>query len=350
MTRFIQLHLLTFHAPSNINRDDTGRPKTAIIGGTERLRISSQAFKRAIRTSEQFAAAMKGHLSERTRRLGDELIAALVEEGIDAKQAEKAAIEVASRFGKPEDPKGDHPAWIRQLAFISPVEKDAALGLARRIAAGEEVDTKKEPVLLHSDTAVDIAMFGRMLADSPNFNRDAAVQVAHPFTTHRIQVEDDYYTAVDDLNTGEEDAGAGFIGNLGFGSGVFYAYVCINRDLLEDNLGGSTERDLADRAIRSFIEAACTVTPTGKQNSFASHARASFALVETGDSQPRSLAGAFVRSVDGDDLMKESIKALRSQRATMADIYDDDLPSREMNLPAGTGSLAEILDFAVAGS
>ncbi len=348
MTHFIQLHLLTFHAPSNINRDDTGRPKTAIIGGTERLRISSQAFKRAIRTSDHFAHAMDGHLSQRTRRLGDELIDALTEEGVEAERAREAAIEVAEQFGKPEDAGGDHPAWIRQLAFISPMEKDAALALARRIAAGEEVDKKKETALLRTDTAVDIAMFGRMLADSPAFNRDAAVQVSHPFTTHRIQIEDDYYTAVDDLNTGEEDAGAGFIGNLGFGSGVFYTYICINRDLLEQNLGGDSERELADSAIRAFVEAACIVTPSGKQNSFASHARASYALAESGPSQPRSLAGAFVRSAQGDDLMKTSIEALSSHRAAMIQAYGDDIPMCEMNLPAGTGTLHDILDFVVA--
>ena len=348
MTHFIQLHLLTFHAPSNINRDDTGRPKTAMIGGTERLRISSQAFKRAIRTSQRFSEAMEGHLSQRTRRLGDEVMAALVKDGIETEKAKQAAMEVAKLFGKPEDPKSDHPAWIRQLAFISPTEKDNAIALAKRIAEGETVDPKKEPVLLHSDTAVDIAMFGRMLADSPAFNREAAVQVAHPFTTHKVLVEDDYYTAVDDLNTGEEDAGAGFIGNLGFGAGVFYAYICINRDQLIDNLGGEEEAELADRSIRAFIEAACTVTPSGKQNSFASHARASYVLAETGPAQPRSLAGAFVRSIGGEDPIQSSIKALQKQREDMAEAYGDDTPFRDMNVPKGTGTLAEILDFAAA--
>lgn len=349
MTQFIQLHLLTFHAPSNINRDDTGRPKTAIIGGTERLRISSQAFKRAVRTSDGFATAMEGHLSERTRRLGDEVIKELLEEGVEEEAAKAAAMRVAALFGKPEDPKGDHPAWIRQLAFISPAEKQAATDLARRIAGGEDIDEKKERVLEKADTAVDIAMFGRMLADSPGHNREAAVQVAHPFTTHRVLVEDDYYTAVDDLNPGDEDAGAGFIGNLGFSSGVFYTYICINRDLLIENLGGEAEADLADRAIGALVEAACTVTPTGKQNSFASHARAAYALAERGENQPRSLAGAFVKSVGGEDLLRESINGLRDYREKMAAAYGDDTASCEMDVPEASGSLAEIVTFTKGG-
>ena len=349
MTQFIQLHLLTFHAPSNINRDDTGRPKTAIIGGTERLRISSQAFKRAIRTSDGFATAMEGHLSERTRRLGDEVIEQLKSEGIEEDAAKDAAMRVAALFGKPENPDGDHPAWIRQLAFISPAEKQAATDLARRIAGGEDIDEKKERVLEKADTAVDIAMFGRMLADSPGHNREAAVQVAHPFTTHNVLVEDDYYTAVDDLNPGDEDAGAGFIGNLGFGSGVFYTYICINRDLLVENLGGDDEADLADRAIGALVEAACTVTPSGKQNSFASHARASYALAERGEGQPRSLAGAFVKSVDSDNLLDASITGLRNYREGMVKAYGDETASLEMDVPKGSGTLADIVAFAKGG-
>jgi CRISPR system Cascade subunit CasC len=90
-------------------------------------------------------------------------------------------------------------------------------------------------VLRWVDTAVDIAMFGRMLADNPDFDRETSVQVAHGVTTHKVAVEDDFYTAVDHLKAPSEDAGAGFMGELGFGSGIFYLYVCIDKALLESS-------------------------------------------------------------------------------------------------------------------
>ena len=136
-------------------------------------------------------------------------------------------------------------------------------------------------------------MFGRMLADNADFNREAAVQVAHAYTTHRVTVEDDFYTAVDDLKTKAEDAGAGFVGELGFGSGLFYLYVCIDTDLLVANLGGND--GVAKSAVAALTEALATVSPGGKQASFASRARAEYLLVEKGSQQPRTLGSAFAK-------------------------------------------------------
>ena len=113
-------------------------------------------------------------------------------------------------------------------------------------------------------------MFGRMLASSPAFNVEAAVQVAHAITIHKVAVEDDYFSAVDDLNRGEEDVGAAHIGEAGFGAGVFYLYLCINRELLLENLGGDTS--LTAKTLEALVHAATKVSPTGKQNSFASRA------------------------------------------------------------------------------
>lgn len=103
-------------------------------------------------------------------------------------------------------------------------------------------------VLRRADGAVDIAMFGRMLADDPAFNRDAAVQVGHAITTHRVLAEDDWFSAVDDLKTRDEDMGAGHLGEAGFGSGVYYLYACINADLLIENLAG--DKDLAAQGLQ----------------------------------------------------------------------------------------------------
>ena len=237
MTRFLQLHLLTFYPPSNLNRDDTGRPKTAIIGSVPRLRVSWQALKRAWRTSDVFRTALHDHLAERTQRLGEMIEQHLIAKDVDPAKALGIARDIAGLFGKVKDAKDKNPARIEQLALISPEERAAAVALAERAASGEKIAAKPEDVLRPSDTAADIAMFGRMLAGTPEFNRDAAVQVAHAVTTHKVVAQDDFYTAVDDLKTPAEDAGAGFIGEAGFGFGVFYIYCCIDRALLARNTG-----------------------------------------------------------------------------------------------------------------
>ena len=170
------------------------------------------------------------------------------------------AQDIAGVFGKLQDSK--NPARIEQLAFISPQEQAAALTLADRAAAGEKIVAKEAGLLRTTDTAADIALFGRMLASDPAYNREAAAQVAHAITTHRVSVEDDYYTAVDDLKRPAEDAGAGFLGEAAFGSGVFYLYLCVDRALLVRNLGGDTAAQaLAATSLAALTEAAATVAP-----------------------------------------------------------------------------------------
>lgn len=350
MSRFLQLHALTAYPPSNPNRDDLGRPKTAMFGGAPRLRISSQALKRAFRQSEAFQDGLKGALGERTQRLGEVVTEHLRERQVEEAKAVEIAREVAGVFGKIKGEKDEHPTRIEQLAFISPEERDYALSLAERRAAGEALPDKKElakTVLRRADGAADIAMFGRMLADAPDFNRDAAAQVAHAITTGRVTVEDDYYTAVDDLKKPAEDAGAGFIGEAGFGAGVFYLYVCVDRALLLRNLAG--DRELAGRAIRALVKALATASPSGKRNSFANHVRAQHLLAERGDAQPRTLASAFLRPVEADDPLDVSRRRLRELRKQFATTYGADW-DQEMALDVreGGATLEEVAAFAAA--
>ncbi|MGG5811247.1 type I-E CRISPR-associated protein Cas7/Cse4/CasC [Falsiroseomonas sp. CW058] len=349
MSRFLQLHLLTFFPPANLNRDDTGRPKTAVVGGATRLRLSSQALKRAWRSSAVFAQALDGHMGQRTMRLGEMLRDHLLAQGMEEAKATEVAREIAGIFGKVKDAKDNHPTRIEQLAFISPEERTAALALADRAAAGEKIDPKAASLLRSADTAADIALFGRMLAADPDYNREAAAQVAHAITTHRVTVEDDYYTAVDDLKTSAEDAGAGFVGEAAFGSGVFYLYLCVDRALLLRNLGGDAGAEaLAGIALGALAEAAATVAPRGKQNSFAAHGRAGYVLAEWGDAQPRTLAGAFARPVTGEDLMAASIAALTRFRADLDAAYGQGWRCEKVMQPGVGGSLAEIAEFCRA--
>ena len=394
MTTFLQLHLLTAYPASNLNRDDTGRPKTVMFGGKNRLRISSQSVKRSWRTSTMFSDRLREHMGQRTQRLGPEIHTYLVGKQVDGAKADTIARYLSFAFGKLADSKSKTPRLTRQLVFIAPEERARAMDIADQLAAGQETisedwlkflasgatgdeeeveeddeapTTKKSAskakagkkpkvhphapsMLKTADSAVDIAMFGRMLADSPAYNREAAVQVAHAMTTHGVDVEDDYYVAVDDLKTAEEDSGTSFIGVQEFGAGLFYLYACIDLDGLTKNLGGNAQ--LARDGLASLIEAAATVSPTGKQNSYASRARASYILAERGTQQPRTLAAAFLRPVAGTDMLCESMKRLDALRANLDAAYGKNADASETMVATpdkAEGSLAEIQKFASEG-
>lgn len=192
---------------------------------------------------------------------------------------------------------------------------------------------------------MDVAMFGRMLANATKYNVEASVQVAHAVTVHEVAVEDDYFTAVDDLNKGDDDAGAAHLGETEFASGLFYTYVCIDKTLLKKNLGNDDA--LANVAIKALVEAATKVAPTGKQNSFASRAYASYLLAEKGAQQPRSLSVAYLGAVrDSKDLLGAAIKSLNDTRKKMDTVYGKCWDAEEvMDAHAGTGSLDKILKF-----
>lgn len=400
MSRFLQLHVLTFYPPANLNRDDTGRPKTAVIGGTTRLRVSSQSLKRAWRTSNVFRTALDGHLGDRTQRIGRDVSQlAKTQFGFDEAEAHVLGRFAAATFGKLDDkPKPGQELFTKQLAFVSPAER-SKLGVFLGRAAGdqelrsrlkaasneltlapedsgstdiettdvEETDGKgaskkklkkqskattallkeiRQEILTYKDTATDLAMFGRMLADNPDYNREAAVQVAHAITTHPVPVEDDFYTAVDDLKRPSEDAGAGFVGEQGFGSGVFYLYACVDRALLTRNLDG--DASLVATSVAALTEAAATVSPNGKQASFASRARAHYVLAERGDAQPRTLAAAFTKAVRDDDPVHASVNRLQGWRDDMDRAYGPCADSRAEMTVGGEGRLADVLAFCRA--
>lgn len=352
MTTFLQLHLLTAYPASNLNRDDSGRPKTVDFGGTQRIRVSSQSLKRAWRTSSVFAERVRGRVGQRTQRIGEVVFDHLVSGGMASEKAIDVARQIATVFGKPVEIGDKNPTFIRQLAFVSSEERAAAIALADRALAGEELEVEASEVLRRTDTAADIAMFGRMLADNAGFNREAAVQVAHAMTTHAASVEDDYYVAVDDLKdpADREDAGTSFIGVQEFGSGLFYSYVCVDCDLLVRNLGGDVA--LARDAVAALIECAASVAPRGKQASFASRARASYLLVERGTQQPRTLATAFIDSVrqGGDsNVVDASIEKLEGMRTALDEVYGScaDGHATFRATPSGAqGSLSAVVEFA----
>ncbi|EOU9608221.1 type I-E CRISPR-associated protein Cas7/Cse4/CasC [Cronobacter dublinensis] len=352
MTTFIQLHLLTAYPAANLNRDDTGAPKTVTIGGASRLRISSQSLKRAWRTSALFEEALCGHIGTRTARIGREAAEIMLEGGVSQANAVDWGKTIANCFGKAKTGKAKNDlinTETEQLAHVSPTEREAVQALARTLATENRAPLPEELSFLRKDAmAVDIALFGRMLASTPEHNIEAACQVAHAFGVSESLLEDDFFTAVDDLRQASaEEAGAGHIGELGFGSALFYTYLCIDRDRLLENLNG--DEQLLAKTLRALGECTLKISPTGKQNSFASRAYASWALAEKSTEQPRSLAAAFWEPVTGTDQLEEAVRRITTLRDNMNNVYGgQQTPCAVLHGVKGEGSVAQLLDFISA--
>ncbi len=337
----IEVHLIQNFAPSNLNRDDTGQPKSAYFGGFRRARVSSQCGKRAAR--EWWRERGTVAVGERTKRLQQLIEEKLSEDDAFMKVAaneeeRKTAIGdfVSTYYAAPDKKK---PESTSVLIFISPEEIEvcaaAIMEMWPKIEKRKDVDAR----IKASRISADIALFGRMLAEQPGRNTDGACQVAHPISTHKVDMEMDFYTAVDDLNP-EEETGAGMMGIIGFNSACYYRYALVDRDQLARNLTGKTERKdgewaqrleaedyrEADGVIGAFLEAIVYAIPSGKQNSFAAQNLPSFGLfVRREGGVPVSLANAFAKPVrprkDDDDLIGLSVDALTKHWETIAEVY-----------------------------
>jgi len=316
---FIELHILQNFAPSNLNRDDTNNPKDCEFGGVRRARISSQCIKRSIRRHPDFTDATQVEPAKRTRWVTRLLTQRLVEAGKAENDAKAVADAMAQQYSK-LDKKGNTVV----LLYLSDGElrslTEKVLQSWETVQA--EATQDKKPTLEELMKAVvketkdrtsapDIALFGRMLAEKPDLNLDAACQVAHAISTHRVVMDIDFYTAVDDLQS-DEETGAGMMGVTGFNSACFYRYAAIDWGQLVKNLAGDVE--LARRTVEGFLRAAVLAVPTGKQNSFAAQNPPSLVLAVTNKGrQPWSLANAFevpVRSGRDGGLVAESVAAL----------------------------------------
>jgi CRISPR system Cascade subunit CasC len=333
---FIELHILQNFAPSNLNRDDTGNPKDTEFGGVRRARISSQAIKRAIRQQEVFTQKTGVETADRTKWITRLLVKPLIAAGKDENEAWQVAEAFANELGVGiEKDKKTEQSKTKVLLYLS---KSEIADIANRLLEqwGKIVPTLKDgkspelkiPVadwvkgLRRRTSAPDIALFGRMLAEKPDLNIDAACQVAHAISTHRVNMELDYYTAVDDVQT-DEETGAGMIGVTAFNSACFYRYARIDWDLLVKNLDGDPE--LARKTVEGFLLAAALAIPTGKQNAFAAQNPPDFMLgVVRRDGQSWSLANAFetpVRPGRDGGLMSDSVERLNGYWEKLNKIY-----------------------------
>ena len=327
MSTYVDIHVIQNLPPSCVNRDDSGSPKSAVYGGVRRLRVSSQSWKRATRLYFNDLLDAKD-VGVRTKRVAELLAARITEDAPDlAGNATKLAEEVfkTARI-KLSPPRGkkDAPPESGYLLFLSTSQVERLAELAITSAhSGEALDAKAVKKVFKEAHAVDIALFGRMVADDTDLNVDAACQVAHAISTHAAENEYDFFTAVDDekSRSEEEDAGAGMMGTVEFSSATMYRYATVNLDMLVENLG---DGEAALRALEVFIKGFCLSMPTGKQNTFANRTVPEAVVVTVREDQPVSLVGAFEEAVPAEaarGYVARSVEALARHAATIEDNY-----------------------------
>ena len=326
MSTYVDIHVIQSLPPSCVNRDDSGSPKSAVYGGVRRLRVSSQSWKRAARLYFNDLLDAKD-VGVRTKRVAELLAARIAEDAPDlAESVTKLAEEVfkTARIKLSAPRKKDGPLESGYLLFLSTSQVERLAELAITSAhSGEALDAKAVKKIFKEAHAVDIALFGRMVADNTDLNIDAACQVAHAISTHAAQNEYDFFTAVDDekSRSEEEDAGAGMMGTVEFSSATMYRYATVNIDMLRHNLG---DGQAALRALEVFIRGFCLSMPTGKQNTFANRTVPEAVVVAVREDQPVSLAGAFEEAVPADaahGYVARSVEALARHAATIEDNY-----------------------------
>jgi CRISPR system Cascade subunit CasC len=390
----LELHIIQNFAPSNLNRNDTGAPKDCIFGGSRRARISSQCFKRAMREHFRANFEAQNNLAERSTRLLEEITKRVAAAGQKEESEAKGVVEAAMSGLKmtikdKEKGKTQYLIFlgreeIKAIANLCVENYEALLAIAPKTEEGmtakQAKDAAKNSVpaeitkalqkVLDGGKAADLALFGRMLADLPEKNRDASSQVAHAISTHKTGVEFDFFTAVDDLKP-EDTAGSDHLGTVEFNSACFYRYANVNVEKLRENLQG--DEDLTRATVEAYIRAAVEAIPTGKQNSFATHEKPSFVLATVSDAGKCSLANAFEKAVKNEEwveaengsddkkvkregLVLNSIEKLSGHYERINKIYGDNAKSKvyvktndalTRGLGTEANSFAELIDATV---
>lgn len=383
----IELHLIQNFAPSCLNRDDTNAPKDCRFGGYRRARISSQCIKRSIRRAfDESTLLSPEERAVRSNRLVGEIAGQLADLAADADQIRRI-IELAlssQKLAVDENGLTQYLLFVgrREVAALAAVIREHWDALSKLAPPAEEVESEEAPkksarkkkaekkasipadvtkavaAVLDGGKAADLALFGRMLADLPDKNVDAASQVAHALSTNKVDMEMDYFTAVDDLKTREDDAGAGMLGVVEYNSSCFYRYANISLPQLVTNLQGDV--DLIRRTVEAFLRASVTAIPTGKQNTFAAHNPPSLVFAVARSSGLWSLSNAFekpVRPLGDSSLVDRSVETLDaywgsltagygSEQIVAGALFSLTAPHVELQATAGyrKESLQEVID------
>ena len=308
---FLDIHAIQTVPPSNINRDDTGSPKTAQYGGVTRARVSSQSWKRAIRKyfydkgdTQNIGIRSCDIVKYIAKKIVDKDNSISVEDAITLVEKTLNAAKLSTKDQK-----------LKALFFISNNQADKFA----QACLDKKTDKTELQEILKTDTSIDIALFGRMLADDPSLNEDASSQVAHAISTHAIESEFDFYTAVDDLAP-EDNAGAGMLGTLEYDSSTLYRYANIALHDFYRQLGDKEE---VIAAVKLFVEAFVKSMPTGKINSFANQTLPQAVVVSLRSDRPINLVSAFEEPVKSENgYVDKSIQKLFAEYVKYEKILD----------------------------
>ena len=334
-----EIHMLKNYPPTNLNRDDTGAPKTCVFGGVTRGRISSQCLKRSWRTSELFKAEIgEENLGIRTRKLPALIADRLLEMGVSAEYVEAVKPRITG-FGN-KDGKETKDGTTAQIIFFAPEDIEAAavvvkekLDACKSVKDVEKLKARElQEAVAGADVrpiTLDIALFGRMVTCDAFRDVEAAMQVAQAISTNKVCMESDYFTAMDDLLRGAtvDEKGAAMIGDADYNASCYYLYASLDTDALRENLKYSEDADqIVRKALPALLRAMAFTDPSGKQNSFAGHVLPSAVLIECKTKKvPTSLVNAFVKPVAAADPVEESIRRLAAE---------SDMTVRNFALPA----------------
>ena len=326
---FLDIHVIQTLPPSNINRDDTGSPKTAVYGGVRRARVSSQSWKKAMR--DYFKE--NGNLSNVGVRSLD--VVSFLAEKIRELKPELSMEDTVNKSVKTFNAAGISTTKDNKVKALFFLGKEQADNLAKE-AIKDNLDKKALQEILNSNIAVDIALFGRMVADDASLNEDASAQIAHAISTHGVQSEFDFYTALDDLSK-EDQSGAGMLGTIEYNSSTLYRYgnVALHEFYrqLDKNKGQTIE------AIKLFVEAFLNSLPTGKINSFANQTVPASVVVSLRKDRPVSFVSAFETAIktklSQEGFVNESIEAMFKEYKNVQRFVEKPEISFYLNLSEG---------------
>ena len=326
---FLDIHVIQTLPPSNINRDDTGSPKTAVYGGVRRARVSSQSWKKAMR--DYFKE--NGNLSNVGVRSLD--VVSFLAEKIRELKPELSMEDAVNKSVKTFNAAGISTTKDNRVKALFFLGKEQADNLAKE-AIKDNLDKKALQEILNSNIAVDIALFGRMVADDASLNEDASSQIAHAISTHGVQTEFDYFTALDDLSK-DAKPGAAMIDTIEYNSSTLYRYG--NVALHEFYHQMKENKEETKKAIILFVEAFLKSLPSGKINSFANQTIPSSVVVSLRKDRPVSLVSAFETPIktklSQEGYVNESIEAMFKEYQKIQRFVDKPEISFYLNLSEG---------------
>ena len=317
--KHLELHIIQSVPVACLNRDDLNSPKTALFGGVQRARVSSQSWKRAIRelAKEIAPEQFKG---ERTRLMFEPLKSALIAAGSTVDEAEKTARKVVDELVK-LDAKSKEKVKSTTLYFMSPLELDT---IARTYLETNDVKKALKAVDAKSlKDAADISLFGRMVANDHSLSVEAASMFSHALSTHKVDNEIDFFSAVDDLQP-KEDAGAGMTGTLEFNSATFYRFAALNLDELADAAHlGSLDMAGRQNVVKTFIEASIKAVPSARKNTMNGNTLPVYVLgVVREKGHPIQLVNAFEKPVESKQgFTSKSVELLKAEYAKLKDTW-----------------------------